>query len=147
MSAALARRFGTAVPDHFGDPARRLVLVPDVPPPSPSPAEGASVIRLFGPDDRTTAPLLRLTRRGVVVLALAMALLAGLVVLVAAWSAPTPPQATAPSRVTVQPGDTLWDIAGRVAPQADPRAEVATLQRLNGLGDSTVRPGQVLRTR
>jgi LysM repeat protein len=49
--------------------------------------------------------------------------------------------------VTVRPGDTLWGIASRVAPQRDPRAEIALLQRLNGLHDVALVPGQVLRLR
>jgi LysM repeat protein len=46
--------------------------------------------------------------------------------------------------VTVQPGDTLWSIATRVAPQRDPRAEVAALQKRNHLADVALVPGQVL---
>jgi LysM repeat protein len=48
--------------------------------------------------------------------------------------------------VTVQPGDTLWKIATRVAPQRDPRAEVAALQQVNHLDSAGLVPGQVLRT-
>ena len=51
-----------------------------------------------------------------------------------------------PATVTVQPGDTLWSIATRLAPQRDPRAEVADLQQLNHLGGGPLVPGQVLRT-
>jgi LysM repeat protein len=71
------------------------------------------------------------------------------VVGLAALSAPAPaaPAAPAPAVVTVHPGDTLWSIAGRVAPGADPRAEVADLQRRNGLSGAALRPGQLLRTR
>lgn len=55
--------------------------------------------------------------------------------------------APVPAQVTVHAGDTLWSIAGRIAPGVDPRAEVATLQRLNHLGGAQLQPGQVLRTR
>jgi LysM repeat protein len=92
------------------------------------------------------APL-RLTRRGVAVVAVAVAVLAIAVVALAARSARVPERAAAPARVTVGPGDTLWSVATRVAPQTDPRAEVSLLQRLNHLAGSTVQPGQVLRTR
>ena len=92
---------------------------------------------------------LRLTRRGVAVLAVAIAGLAAVLVWLAARSAPSPAPAprTVPANVTVRTGDTLWSIADRVAPQRDLRAEVATLQRLNHLSGATLVPGQVLRTR
>jgi LysM repeat protein len=48
--------------------------------------------------------------------------------------------------VTVRAGDTLWSIATRLAPQRDPRAEVADLQRINSLRGGALVPGQVLRT-
>jgi LysM repeat protein len=47
----------------------------------------------------------------------------------------------------VQPGDTLWRLAGRVAPDRDPLAEIDELRRLNHLDGPVLRPGQVLRTR
>jgi LysM repeat protein len=47
--------------------------------------------------------------------------------------------------VTVAPGDTLWSIAERVAPNTDPRAEVAALQKRNGLTGVDLVPGEVLR--
>ena len=46
--------------------------------------------------------------------------------------------------VVVQPGETLWQIAQTVAPQADPRETVGTIRELNGLGHEAVRPGQSL---
>ena len=45
-------------------------------------------------------------------------------------------------RVVVQPGDSLWSIAARVAPGHDPRAIVDTLGRR--LGTSTLVPGETL---
>lgn len=48
---------------------------------------------------------------------------------------------------TVLPGDTLWSIAERVNPEADPRATVLQLQVLNRLsGSQVLQPGQVLQT-
>ena len=44
-------------------------------------------------------------------------------------------------------GDSLWSIAARIAPQRDPRAEVADLQRVNHLASTDLTPGQILRTR
>jgi hypothetical protein len=42
--------------------------------------------------------------------------------------------------VVVQPGDTLWSIANRVAPNADPRAVVDKLSA--EIGSSDLQPGQ-----
>ena len=116
-------------------------------PPVEAPSRLASVHVLRPPADLPGAPPLRLTRRGVVVLALAVALLAVGLVAWARASAPAAsgPSAPAPAVVTVAPGDTLWSIAGRVAPNADPRAEVAALQRSNHLHSVELTPGQRLR--
>jgi LysM repeat protein len=91
---------------------------------------------------------MRLTRRGVLVLAALVATLAGGLVVLAVLSAPgARTAATAPATVTVRAGDTLWSVAGRVAPERDPRAEVAELQRVNHLAGVHLEPGQTLRTR
>lgn len=110
----------------------------------------ATVTVLHGPGARSVAAPVRLTRRGVAVLAAAVAVLAvGLVWL--AWlsapTAPAAPPAAVPASVVVHDGDTLWTIATRLAPDRDPRAEVARLQRLNHLGAVDLVAGQVLRTR
>jgi Tfp pilus assembly protein FimV len=74
-----------------------------------------------------------------------VAALAGALVWLASLSAPPPAAPTAgPRAVTVQSGDTLWSIASRVAPQADPRAEVAVLRHRNHLPSVDLTPGQVL---
>lgn len=106
----------------------------------------ASVSVLKAPADAAAAPL-RLTRRGVVVLALAVALLGAALVWVAALSAPhqAPTPVVGPAVVTVEEGDTLWSIAGASAPGRDPRGEVAKLQRLNHLDGVALVPGQQLR--
>lgn len=46
--------------------------------------------------------------------------------------------------VRVGAGETLWDVAARVAPQSDQRAVVERIRQLNGLMDSAVRPDQQL---
>jgi Tfp pilus assembly protein FimV len=110
------------------------------------PAQLATVTVLRPPSDVFAAPPLRLTRRGVVALALAVfALGVGLVWLGRLGAAGTPAPVHAPRAVTVQPGDTLWSIASRVAPQRDPRAEVQALQQRNRLTGADLLPGQVLR--
>lgn len=111
----------------------------------PWPAPLASVSVLHPPAD--PAPVgWRLTRRGVVVVAaVVLALGLGLIWLARASAPRVAPAASVPRVVTVAPGDTLWSIAGRVAPGTDPRAEVAALQRRNGLTGVELVPGQVLR--
>ncbi len=46
--------------------------------------------------------------------------------------------------ITVQPGQTLWDLAEESAPSADPRDVVADIKRLNALTVETLQPGQRL---
>lgn len=94
---------------------------------------------------RTPAAPLRLTRRGRVVVVLLLALVA-----VTAFSlgrassdASGAPAATRRS-VVVQPGETLWEIARRAVPGADPRETVARIADLNDLSGSLVHPGQRL---
>jgi hypothetical protein len=45
----------------------------------------------------------------------------------------------------VERGDTLWDIASRMAPGSDPRPIVDQIKQLNGLDDSRLSVGQRLR--
>jgi Tfp pilus assembly protein FimV len=47
-------------------------------------------------------------------------------------------------RVTVRPGETLWAIAQRTAPGADPRETIARIQSMNDLESSAVPAGSVL---
>jgi nucleoid-associated protein YgaU len=53
--------------------------------------------------------------------------------------------AAAAETVTVASGDTLWTIASRRYPDADPRQKVYEIEQLNGLGGPTIVPGQRLR--
>jgi LysM repeat protein len=91
---------------------------------------------------------LRLTRRGTVAMALAVVLLGSLMLLVAHLSAGSPaarPAAAPGAVVTVQPGDTLWSIAGQVAPGRDPRQVVERLREVNHLSSASLIPGQTLK--
>ncbi|XNZ00748.1 LysM peptidoglycan-binding domain-containing protein [Micrococcus luteus] len=47
-------------------------------------------------------------------------------------------------RVVVMPGDSLWDIAGRVDPQADRFETMETISDLNGLEGRTLETGEDL---
>lgn len=89
----------------------------------------------------------RITRRGRLVLTL----LGAALLLVAISVGRTGSQAatateTGPSlsQTTVQPGDTLWSVAQRIAPRNDPREVVAQIRRVNHLHTSTLRAGQQL---
>ena len=112
----------------------------------------ATVTQLYVPRERSVAPPLRLTRRGVVVLAGLVGLIAAALIGIAWASAPSAAgngagAGLAAANVSVQQGDSLWSIAARVAPNTDPRVEVERLQSLNHLSGVTLQPGQLLRTR
>lgn len=94
---------------------------------------------------RRPAAGLRLTRRGR--LDVVLALLLGLLVMGFTLGHVSGSQAaaqTTPATVVVQPGDTLWSIAARVAPDRDPRGVVARLRTINHLTDASVQVGQRL---
>ena len=85
----------------------------------------------------------RLTRRGRVLrsLVLAPVLVAAVLVAVVAWGADVVASSgggkPVPVRtVTVQPGQTLWDIAADSGVGGDPRLVVARIQDLNALPDA-----------
>jgi hypothetical protein len=91
-------------------------------------------------------PTPRLTRRGRLVVTLV-----ALVLLVVGFSAGrVASQAAGPARplptVTVHAGETLWQIAARIAPHADPRPVVLELEQLNHLPGPRVVAGQQLLT-
>jgi LysM repeat protein len=96
----------------------------------------------------TTASTVRLTRRGrfVVISVLATLLLAAFLIGRTGTSiASTDKAAPKPyALTTVQPGETLWTVAKRVAPGHDPRALVAQITSLNHLNGGAVQAGQQL---
>jgi nucleoid-associated protein YgaU len=55
------------------------------------------------------------------------------------WAAPV-----VTASVVVKQGDSLWNIARRVSPGADPREVVGQIRDLNGLRSNLIQPGQVL---
>lgn len=97
---------------------------------------------------RSSGPAWRLTRRGrIVVGVLASLPCAALLVIngsVAADAGTGAELSPATAVVVVQPGESLWQIARAVAPQDDPRATVALIREVNGLGTDAVVPGQSL---
>ncbi|MGW0805168.1 LysM peptidoglycan-binding domain-containing protein [Nonomuraea sp. NPDC002799] len=93
---------------------------------------------------------MRLTRRGRVVLVVAVAMLS----LGGFWLG-TRAVGHAEVRVVVashvglpwvevQQGDTLWEIADALSQDGDPGVVVAEIKRLNGLADSIIQPGSRL---
>jgi len=123
-----------------------LRVVAPAPAPVRRPADPAlAPVAVLHPPLAEPRPL-RLTQRGMVAVAVLVGLLAlGLVWLARASAPQARTHRTAPHVVTVQAGDTLWAIATRVAPGADPQAEVDRLKHVNHLSGSELVPGQQLR--
>jgi len=92
-----------------------------------------------------TSPV-RLTRRGRLVLVLFVMLLlviAGFT-LGRGSSQAAGHHRTVQHTVTVEAGETLWTVAARIAPHADPRLVIADIQSLNHLATPSVVPGEQL---
>jgi hypothetical protein len=90
---------------------------------------------------------LRLTRRGrllLVLFVMTLLVIAGFTLgrgssLAASRAHPSPHDV-----VVVQPGETIWSVAVRIAPHDDPRLVVADIVSLNHLGSAGVEPGEQL---
>lgn len=95
------------------------------------------------------APRLRLTRRGRVVLGALAALplaVVGVVLGLGAGDALASRDAADVSYtwVTVEAGQSLWDLADDIAPANDPREFAARVASLNQLASASLQPGQEL---
>lgn len=112
-----------------------------------------SVEHLTSQQRKESLPPLRLTRRGrVVLIGIPLVLLAAILLSLVGFL--TSPAKAADSAaglsvtptitVTVQPGQSLWAIAGTVAPQRDARDVIADIVQLNNLTGGGVVPGQQL---
>jgi len=110
---------------------------------SASPGMGGGVVVR-----RATAGVapLRLTSRGRWVLMLMITLLLAVVALIGTRAtADGPARAVEVESYTVQPGDTLWQLAERVGRSgADVRDVVLELQELNGMSSAGITAGQEL---
>jgi hypothetical protein len=90
----------------------------------------------------------RLTRRGRIVVRIGSAglvllsLLAGVLLLNRTAEAGSTSRSMSVSYRTVLPGETLWQIAGEVAPGVDRRDTVARIVELNALSSAGVAAGQ-----
>jgi LysM repeat protein len=107
----------------------------------------ASTITASAPFSGSGARL-RLTRRGRLLLfvaALLVTLSTMLLAVVPSVVATVTAGAPVPvSEVTVQPGDTLWDIAAAANPGGDVTATVDEIAELNALSDGQLQVGQEL---
>jgi hypothetical protein len=97
--------------------------------------------------DRAPATHLRLTRRGRVVLTILAAVplvIGALVFAINGGGAVATGQVASTSfdYVTVEPGQSLWQLAETVAPSADLRDVVADIVHLNQLESTNLQPGQ-----
>lgn len=122
-------------PQEDHDPRRGGLDVGVWPSPPPPPARP---LRRPLPDRAT-----RIRRRRLAALVLVVLLGIGLTALLR-WTAANvvgsdeSPQPITSSVYVVQPGDTLWSIAERVAPDSDPRPIVAELRERNGASELEV---------
>ncbi|MER3388488.1 MAG: LysM peptidoglycan-binding domain-containing protein [Microcella sp.] len=90
---------------------------------------------------------LRLTRRGraVITALVSLPLVIALIMLALNGGGATATSgAEAPTTVTVQAGQSLWSLAGTLAPEANPADVVADMLAVNSLDSASVQPGQVL---
>lgn len=93
---------------------------------------------------RTVRPV-RLTRRGrLAVVGALIAGVSGLGSVVGHAAVASAGGHAAVREVTVRPGETLWALATRIAPHADPRVVVAQLQAANHLSQAAVPAGRRL---
>jgi len=113
-------------------------------------SESVPTLRAVPPLPEGARVRLRLTRRGRAVLTALAALplvIGALVFALNGGGAVATSEQTHVSfqHVTVESGDSLWTVAERLAPSADPRDVIADLVQLNGLDASgVVSPGQQL---
>ncbi|HVU74942.1 MAG TPA: LysM peptidoglycan-binding domain-containing protein [Mycobacteriales bacterium] len=146
MTATAVQHCRTVRPAHTVGPRQALRPAHAV---RPARASAVAVRRPVGVAEaprREPARALHLTRRGRIVVLLVLVAVAGLVFSLGRVSAGAAPGGSRPgASTTVRPGESLWSVAQRIAPQSDPRDVVGALLELNHLSeDAGLRPGQVL---
>ncbi|ERR671916_310368 len=153
--AARDSKFGLAASGPVGVkppcetmPTRRLLAPPPPVLPLAPPARRPLVRRRLrhplgggAPEARIAAPRGTRAVRLAAAAAVTLAVVGGM-----GWmgqaASPGMPVETAQTRVGA--GETVWDVAQRVAPKSDRRAVVEQIRQLNGMADSAIQPGQQL---
>jgi LysM repeat protein len=100
------------------------------------------------PVTKRSSAKLRMTRRGrAVLLAVVCApLVAGaLFVGIGSGGATASNSSTPLTVVTVSSGETLWQLAGKIAPNSDPRDVISDVMNVNQLTSSDLYPGEQLK--
>ncbi|GLZ45206.1 hypothetical protein Acsp06_13910 [Actinomycetospora sp. NBRC 106375] len=117
-----------------------------LPPVRPRVAGGGAHAPVAAPAVAPPAVLRRRRVAAVVVLGVLLGVLVGVLVglVVPDAAAPTTPVPAGTSVAVVGAGESLDDVAGRVAPGADTEAVVTRIRELNGLEGSAVVPGRPL---
>lgn len=123
--------------------ARPAALRPVRRGPAHRPPTRRRVVRVGAPRVVASCAPRRPRLSAVWVLAVALAACAAVVGLGALSGAVEPSVPSETTVVRVKPGESLWELAGRVAPGADASAVVERIRELNGV-DGAVEPGQPL---
>jgi hypothetical protein len=150
MSALAAVELPEQAAALYDEPADLLAIVAAVTaPPAVRPVPPRGRTASVPPRAQAASIPLRLTRRGRIVIGVAVVVLLAALSLVAAVSAQATSQAPAgPGRgvvqLTVQPGQSLWSVAESADPGADTRAVVQQIVELNSLTGSAIFAGQRL---
>jgi hypothetical protein len=114
--------------------------------PSDHQARPGRLVAVAEPAPRVAACRRVFRRRRLAGLLVGVAVVAGIVVglsqLASAANGPAVPERT--TVVQVAPGETLWQLAERVAPGSPPQQVVERIRELNGMHGSTIHPGQPL---
>jgi hypothetical protein len=141
---------GPSGPGHGLPGARRPGGTQHAEPPGP----GHGLPGARRPGGAQHAAPLRLTRRGRIVLAVLTVVLATVVITVIGMAAAGGAQATNHGKagagyqgmrqIVVQPGQTLWSIAAKVEPAADPRLVIAQIMTANSLTSTVVQAGELI---
>lgn len=136
--SAVAHKAQVRVPVQRAEPIRRAHRVPARRPPTRRHPAGAPRVLT------RAACATRRARLSVAwVLVVASVSCAAVVGLGALSDAMAPAVPSSTTVVRVKPGESLWELAGRVAPGVDASAVVARIKELNGV-EGAVQPGQPL---